>query len=1121
MMNSPIKSYLEQYRRFKSILRIAKRIFQFSKFLLPILILIVFIEGIFYNPISVRSLLTAYLSVGVFSLIVYIILEWIFHRYQFFGNSADDTLANDIGQKYPHIKDRLLNALQLDAQIDTNLKGKDLAEAAISQIRKEVDLLPSKTTFESIPKRLKRDFSYIFAGIILLFILTFDFSTSSINRLIQPNKHFDAPKPFTLTSLSNHVDALGGDTISVSIAGFGNSPDSISIIWNDRQGEHKSTAHESGQVYTFTFPHIRQNIIWYAQFENNKFFSSWDVIKTNPDTIFVTDRPIIESVNFTIIPPSYTGESVKNHPGNITNLQLLSGSKVHIEAEASKLLDKAWIHLTGAEAKDFNIQGSSISNTLTFNSSITGALYCKDKNDVENLNPTHYRFNVYNDSAPDILVTSPEFEFELDESNGFNITFQSSDDYGFSSAWIEYKLIAPYYLGTQDTSIYKREIRELSTSVRSQQVVHYWDMNHLQPAPEDEIHFTIHIADNNTVTGPSVSVTPAFIGRYPSIEDMFKQLEEDQEQVEEYTDEMVSDLEDVQDLVESLQLEMLKSDEMSWEQQQKAESAIQEMQEVFNQLEDIQETVEQIQEQAEKNNLVSDKLTEKFDKFQELLDSIMTPELMAAMEKMQEAMQNMDMQEMLDALEDFDYDLEAFEEQLDRFIDMFEQAIAEQKMDEVIKRLEQLTEEQQSITENIKNEDNPDLQDLASRERRQEEQFKGLEDAMEAAAKAMEELSNDAAQQMANLKDSDLTQETKSDIKSARKNMQNKNKSESEKLAEAAKENLDEMLGKAKEIQEQFQEDTVDEMMDAFLAVVRNILYISQAQEKLVQFTEALNSRNPNLPIAASKQNKIKRENLQLMSQMLELSKKTFYITPAISRALGRTTVAMDKAIGELEQKQAVKSKKAQKGALDGLNETAYLLLLAMEEMQKSGSASGFESYMEQLEGMSEKQKGINKGTMQMGQMGMMAQQQMMQGLQGQQEALQEALQEMMKEMPGGDTPGSLSKAEQDMEEVINDFKRNQVTRKTMERQEQILSRMLDSQKSMTQRDFSEKRKSSSGGEFNYDGPTGLPVDKGQRDLLLINAMESALQEGHPREYQQMMKHYFRSLQEASEQANE
>jgi hypothetical protein len=127
----------------------------------------------------------------------------------------------------------------------------------------------------------------------------------------------------------------------------------------------------------------------------------------------------------------------------------------------------------------------------------------------------------------------------------------------------------------------------------------------------------------------------------------------------------------------------------------------------------------------------------------------------------------------------------------------------------------------------------------------------------------------------------------------------------------------------------------------------------------------------------------------------------------------------------------------------------------------------------------------------------------------------------MMNEMPGGDMPGGLSKAEQDMEEVINDFKRNQVTRQTMERQEQILSRMLDSQKSMTQRDFSEKRKSKSGGEFDYDGPTGLPSDKGQRDLFLINAMESALQEGHSREYQQMMKHYFRGLQEASEKTSE
>ena len=65
----------------------------------------------------------------------------------------------------------------------------------------------------------------------------------------------------------------------------------------------------------------------------------------------------------------------------------------------------------------------------------------------------------------------------------------------------------------------------------------------------------------------------------------------------------------------------------------------------------------------------------------------------------------------------------------------------------------------------------------------------------------------------------------------------------------------------------------------------------------------------------------------------------------------------------------------------------------------------------------------------------------------------------------------------------------------------------------MTQKYFSEKRKSNSGEEILYSGPTGLPIDMGEREMLIINAMESALKEGHSREYQNMMKQYFRELQ--------
>jgi len=142
-----------------------------------------------------------------------------------------------------------------------------------------------------------------------------------------------------------------------------------------------------------------------------------------------------------------------------------------------------------------------------------------------------------------------------------------------------------------------------------------------------------------------------------------------------------------------------------------------------------------------------------------------------------------------------------------------------------------------------------------------------------------------------------------------------------------------------------------------------------------------------------------------------------------------------------------------------------------------------------------------------------------MQRLQAQQQQLQQALQDLLSENPG-EQSGGMGKAKEEMDQVIEDFKRRKVDRQTMDRQEKILSRMLDAQKSMSQRDYSEKRKSKQGESFSYDGPAGLPVDYGERKVLLIEAMEEALDEGHSIEYQKMIKTYFRELQKIEEKGS-
>ena len=67
--------------------------------------------------------------------------------------------------------------------------------------------------------------------------------------------------------------------------------------------------------------------------------------------------------------------------------------------------------------------------------------------------------------------------------------------------------------------------------------------------------------------------------------------------------------------------------------------------------------------------------------------------------------------------------------------------------------------------------------------------------------------------------------------------------------------------------------------------------------------------------------------------------------------------------------------------------------------------------------------------------------------------------------------------------------------------------------KSLTQKDFSNKRKSKTGKYFEYIGSENLPESLGDKDLLLINAMESAMEEGYSNEYNKIIRNYFLKLQ--------
>ena len=555
-------------------------------------------------------------------------------------------------------------------------------------------------------------------------------------------------------------------------------------------------------------------------------------------------------------------------------------------------------------------------------------------------------------------------------------------------------------------------------------------------------------------------------------------------------------------------MELLKSDEASWEQEKKIEETFDEINNINNQIEEIQKNIEKILEKAENNQLFDNELLDKFEKFQDLLSNMMSQELFDAINSLQDALQNLDMDKITEALDNYNFNIEQFEEQMDRFIEMFETAMAEQKLNELSEHMENIIEKQDALINEIKNDQDEYV--LNRKSRKQEQRYEDFQELLNETSKSLENINQNTSNSLNDLASDPIIEETGGMLNNQTSNI---GSNECQKDAKMAKNNMNDISEMIKEVSKQFHNEITQKLTKEFILIIDNLLTITNSQEEIIKKSKKVRSNSPTIKIINREQDIVNRQLNQISKQLVDLSNNTFFINPQINRFIGKLKTSISNAISNFEQKKISNGKKSQKETLINLNTITLLLLLSMEEMQNSESASGYEKFMESLEKMSNQQQGINQGTMQLGQFGMMQQKSMMQQLLEQQQQLQQQLEKLIGDNPGQET-GGLIKANEEMEEVVFDFKNNNVSRKTHERQQQILSKMLNSQKSLTKKDFSNKRKSKTAENYQISDINQMPANYGEKDLFYIKAMEKALDENLSIEYENITRIYFLNLQE-------
>jgi hypothetical protein len=271
----------------------------------------------------------------------------------------------------------------------------------------------------------------------------------------------------------------------------------------------------------------------------------------------------------------------------------------------------------------------------------------------------------------------------------------------------------------------------------------------------------------------------------------------------------------------------------------------------------------------------------------------------------------------------------------------------------------------------------------------------------------------------------------------------------------------------------------------------------------------------------ARNQQNLKAAGLRVTEDLDSLSHQTLYVGADVLRYMGLSVASMDQAVRTLDERKREIARDEQTESVYDLNVAARMLMQAMKNAEKSCSGSGMEKMLEKMKSMCDKQCGLNQQTQQLGQcdgqgQGMelsMSQQAALQRLAAEQEAIRKSLSELESEFGNrSEILGRMGELGDEMKKVVDDFERMRIDQTTIDRQKKILSRLLDAEKSLRERDYSRQRRAEVGEDVIRTSPRQLSPEATRKEGSAKDDLSRFMQEAYPKEYEQMIKDYFKAL---------
>lgn len=1066
----------------------------------------------------------------LFVLAVYVFILKPLRVYLSFRQDTDFTaVARHLDNQINGSQENIVNTYHLIARSEHSGESGALKTAAIE------DLLDKfKTTDFSQSLNSKRFFPQ--ASLVLVIIISviaivaFKYQTiaHSSLRLLNPTDEYLIVPNFQFIIDPGNKDFIKGEKVKIHAKYQGPELESCILHVSDMKDEAQVTSSKmerSGANFTTELNEIQRPVRYQIKGIPRYREELEDHIWSEVYYLNVLTPPEVRNLDIKLSPPIYSGLQTQILDRNIGDVSGLVGTKAQLQFSSNKQLDAAELVFKSNERVALNIRGFSVSGEFILEKNGAYTIALLDSGGLGNINPIEYQVDIMPDLNPLVSITEPGQDVDAQLDQTLAVKAEISDDFGISRIDLYYQYIKGD--STIDSIWTKQRISHAGRK-NFQEISYYWDFNKLPVTFEDEIKYFIEAMDNRSDRVKGIGRSQTFYIRFPSLEELFDTFADQQEEEVDKLDEVFEASENLQKELEDLNRELKRKKNLDWEQKKQIENALNKQQELQKKLDDIQKNLEELVKKLEENNIINEEILEKYQQLQELFRDVASPELMKAMQDLEKALKDNNTRQAKNAFEKFKLNQEAFMKNIERTMELLQQVQLEQKMDQLVQQAKKLAEQQDKITEKLDDTNKLEENDLNQISKNQDKQIENLshlkketemfsteprlsqfEQSKSSLEKAKQQLSNHTLNQQ---------------MQQVRSELSKGNQSAAQQKSEQAGQQLAQIQQSLEQAQQQMLDQNKQQVMQKMARTLRRMLQLSHEQEYIKKSTEQASSLGDGLKESEQKQGQIKENYQKTVSDIIELSKETFFLDPKLGKSMNQVYQNIQQSLDHLSERNKSSAIRHQQQALAAMNDGVKKMRQSMSQLSQSQSGTGFEQFMEQMKKMAGMQGQINNETL-----GLMPspsnqgklspqQQNAMQRLAGEQQALREAMQGLHEQMGNRDNMlGDMGNLAQQMEEVVQDLLKQNVDRKTIDRQRQILSRMLDAQKSLEQRKLSKKRKAQTAKEYTVTDPGELTKSVDEQRAALQRALKEALGEGYSSDYQKLIESYFKKLIEKSE----